>query len=85
MARDGNWKYLDEKKLQDLKDWNEICYFEQYTKPGMYYVETWAQRCPRNCCDDGCVNVVSPANRVIQIKEKMKELVEDIKYAKQQS
>lgn len=65
----GNWH-----QVQDLK----------WTEPGWYTTETWSQPCPRGCCTDQCIRLVSInvwlEEQVSQVRDIMSE-IKDIRCA----
>lgn len=76
----GQWKYISD--IYKETSGYRVVDLGYNTKPGNYYVETWSQKCPRGCCYDDCIRIIFSANRIIEIKEKIKELAEDLKHAK---
>jgi hypothetical protein len=53
-----------------------------WTVPGWYYIKTYTQRCPRNCCDDNVIKITHASDRVKEVKEEIRELADELRTAK---
>ncbi len=49
---------------------------------GWYYVTTYEQRCPRNCCYDSVIRFDTAAERAAEVAEGMRELAEELRAAR---
>lgn len=77
------WKEF--KSEADLDKWAygaRIKRISSWKGPGWYNCSQYTQRCSRGCCDDNVVQIDTPQERIDDIKELMRELAEELKFAR---
>lgn len=79
---EGRWIQINSLKEFDSYQ-NGRCNKGEYSKPGKYMIFEYNQRCPRGCCYDDVVELVHSDDIVYEIKEKMTDLANLLKEAKQ--
>ena len=69
-------------KLEGNELWSARIQRGTYIGPGRYLLLSYEQRCPRNCCDDSVLELLTAQEVVDQCKEQMRELADTLKKAK---
>lgn len=81
VATDGSWVKLNTEQEMNTHGNGSLHSYRVRRKnwqgPGWYYVTTYYQRCPRNCCDDDVIEFTTVKDRIEQIKESRKELLQE--------
>ncbi len=70
---DGCWVDIG-SELDFKKHKNGRCNYGEYNGPGKYRLLQYQQRCPRGCCYDDVVELVSATDIIKEIREKIIEL-----------
>lgn len=53
-----------------------------WTGPGRYFVLSYTQRCPRNCCDDSVFEVIAACDVAQMVREVIREYAAVLREAK---
>ena len=90
--RDGEWfevasesehaMLLEYGRLTPTTGLSARIHHGEYVGPGRYMVLRYWQRCPRNCCDDDVIRVLSATDVMSRVRNEMRELADILKAAK---
>ena len=91
MSRDRSGKWMAFSDQEGIRKhlaglaWSYRIKHIHWKVPGWYWVETYTQRCPRNCCDDNVIEFTYASVRATDIAHEIKELAESLKEAREKS
>lgn len=57
------------------------CQSGEWAGPGWYYILSYSQRCPRGCCYDDCIEVLSADEAVEAFREEIGDLAHELEQA----
>lgn len=79
---EGKWIHI-KNELDFSSKQTGRCNKGEYSKPGKYMIFEYKQKCPRGCCYDDVTELVHSDDIIYEIKEKMTDLANLLKEAKQ--
>lgn len=79
--KSGKWVNIDDL-VAFSKFHNGRFNYGNYRGPDRYYILEYQQQCPRGCCYDDVVEILSSYEVIQEVKEEMLELAEILRNAK---
>jgi hypothetical protein len=79
---EGKWVYVgSEKNFNVLQDGRVNK--GNYNGPGKYLLLEYQEKCPRGCCYDDVVELMSTSDVIYEVKEEMKDLANLLRTARE--
>jgi hypothetical protein len=82
----GHWVHfasLEEARVASEKPHHYRVRKIHWEGPGWYYITKYEQRCPRNCCYDDVIKMVSAKARSDEVADEIRELAGQLREARE--
>lgn len=82
---DGRWETFNTEQEVKQRCSHPTFYRVQHIDwagPGRYYVRTYRQRCPRNCCYESVISIMPKNKRAEELVTAIRELAGELREAR---
>jgi hypothetical protein len=81
--REGRWQHFpSESEYMQCRRRARV-QIGRYAGPGRYFVLRYEERCPRNCCDESVIEILTHDEVAVEVREEIIKLARILRAAKE--